>query len=267
MCALVLFLLWLKTEINCFVCHQLKHCTCHIKGLDQRVVSSLQQLLKQHIFERLHSRLTHVLEQRLDMDYLDFICTQEMVFISALARHIEMPQEVMNVLTELSDLIEMHQQDHQQPPRVVQVVKGPFAGRPKLILSEEFLIHLIDIGLPVPCIAKLAGLSRRTVCRRMQENSISVRELYSTLTDKALDEMVSEIKLRMPHAGYRIVKGTLLAEGHRVQWNRVRASMHRVDTMGVLSRMTQLGCVVRRTYSVPCPRYLVHIDMNHKLIR
>uniref|UniRef100_A0AAV2LKK7 Integrase catalytic domain-containing protein n=1 Tax=Knipowitschia caucasica TaxID=637954 RepID=A0AAV2LKK7_KNICA len=31
--------------------------------------------------------------------------------------------------------------------------------------------------------------------------------------------------------------------------------------------MTQLGCVVRRTYSVPCPKYLVHIDTNHKLIR
>uniref|UniRef100_A0A0F8AE44 Integrase core domain-containing protein n=1 Tax=Larimichthys crocea TaxID=215358 RepID=A0A0F8AE44_LARCR len=43
--------------------------------------------------------------------------------------------------------------------------------------------------------------------------------------------------------------------------------MHRVDSLGVVSRMSQLGCVVRRTYSVPCPKYLVHIDTNHKLIR
>ncbi|KAM6926847.1 uncharacterized protein PEZ65_010306 [Lycodopsis pacificus] len=43
--------------------------------------------------------------------------------------------------------------------------------------------------------------------------------------------------------------------------------MHRVDSVGVLARMSRLGCVVRRTYSVPYPKYMVHIDTNHKLIR
>ncbi|KAJ4936277.1 hypothetical protein JOQ06_000876 [Pogonophryne albipinna] len=71
----------------------------------------------------------------------------------------------------------------------------------------------------------------------------------------------------MPHAGYRLVKGTLQSRGFRVQWERVRASMHRVDTEGILFRMNQLGCVVRRTYSVPGPKSLMHIDTNHKLIR
>ncbi|KAJ4941447.1 hypothetical protein JOQ06_011326 [Pogonophryne albipinna] len=71
----------------------------------------------------------------------------------------------------------------------------------------------------------------------------------------------------MPDAGYSIVRGALLAKGHRVQWDRVYASMHRVDSVGVLSRMTRMGCVVRRTYTVPYPKYMVHIDTNHKLIR
>lgn len=61
--------------------------------------------------------------------------------------------------------------------------------------------------------------------------------------------------------------GTQSAEGHRVQWDRVCASMHRVDSVGVLSRMTRLRWVVRRTYTVPYPKYMVHIDTNHKLIR
>ncbi|KAJ8353363.1 hypothetical protein SKAU_G00209300 [Synaphobranchus kaupii] len=74
------------------------------------------------------------------MDYLDFICTQEMIFISALSRQIEMPQEVMDVLTELSNLMGMHRQDHQQPPTVVQVtdllcalseVSGPHRHKPQ----------------------------------------------------------------------------------------------------------------------------------------
>ncbi|KAL0154425.1 hypothetical protein M9458_050274, partial [Cirrhinus mrigala] len=64
-----------------------------------------------------------------------------------------------------------------------------------------------------------------------------------------------------------MVKGLLQAEGHRVPWERIRASMHRVDSTGIISRLTQLGCVVRRTYSVPSPRALMHIDTNHKLIR
>ncbi|KAF3833187.1 hypothetical protein F7725_026852, partial [Dissostichus mawsoni] len=43
--------------------------------------------------------------------------------------------------------------------------------------------------------------------------------------------------------------------------------MHCVDSVGVLARMTRMGCVVRRTYTVPYPKYMVHIDTNHKLIR
>ncbi|TDH05119.1 hypothetical protein EPR50_G00140130 [Perca flavescens] len=64
-----------------------------------------------------------------------------------------------------------------------------------------------------------------------------------------------------------MMKGILQAMGHRVQWNRVYSSMQRVDTVGVLSRMTRMGCVARRTYSVQGPLHLVHIDTNHKLIR
>ncbi|KAG5262228.1 hypothetical protein AALO_G00293600 [Alosa alosa] len=43
--------------------------------------------------------------------------------------------------------------------------------------------------------------------------------------------------------------------------------MDRVDTVGVIARLSQLSCVVRRTYSVPGPRSLMHMDTNHKLIR
>lgn len=68
-------------------------------------------------------------------------------------------------------------------------------------------------------------------------------------------------------SGYRNMRGALQGLGHEVQWERVMASMHRVDSIGVVARMTQLGCVVRHTYSVPCPKYLLHIDTNHKLMR
>ncbi|XP_062309978.1 uncharacterized protein LOC134014403 [Osmerus eperlanus] len=101
----------------------------------------------------------------------------------------------------------------------------------------------------------------------MAEADMSVRTLYSTHTDEELDRCVRDIKSRQPHSGYRMVKALLQAQGLRVQYDRVRASMHRIDTVGVISRMTNLGCIVRRTYSVPGPQSLMHIDTNHKIIR
>ncbi|KAL2102075.1 hypothetical protein ACEWY4_003836 [Coilia grayii] len=135
-------------------------------------------------------------------------------------------------------------------------------GRPKILISNEQISSLLKLSFPVPAIADLLGISIRTVRRRMEEFSLSVRASYSNLSDEQLDGIVSEIKNRIPHAGYRMMKGALEAEGHKVPWDRIRGSMHRVDTLGVYSRMINLGCVVRRS-----PRFLMHIDTNHKLIR
>lgn len=57
---------------------------------------------------------------------------------------------------------------------------------------------------------------------------MSVRECYSDMSDEELDQKVSAIKAKMPHAGFRMVKGSLRAMGHCVQWRRVRESLQRV---------------------------------------
>lgn len=223
--------------------------------------------MKEHILQRLHQRVTHALQHTpLDIDYLEFVCNQEMVFIDTLSQHIQLSQEVTDRLTDLHNAIQQHKNRH-EPPEVVRFERQTTRGRPRIIICTEQLVHLLEIGLSVNTIARLWGVSRAPVSRRMAENNLSVSTFYSTCTDAELDTLVSEIKNRMPHAGYRLVKGTLKAQGHHVGWDRVKASLHRVDSIGILSRMTQLGCVVRRTYSVPSPKYLVHIDTNHKLIR
>ncbi|XP_024127724.1 uncharacterized protein LOC112146248 isoform X2 [Oryzias melastigma] len=221
-------------------------------------------LLKQHILERLHQRVTRALQHMpLDIDYLEFVCNQEMVFIGALCEHIELSQDVTERLTDLNNAIQQHR-NSQEPTSIERSSKRRLR---RIDISIEHLIHLLETGLSVNTIAKLWGVSHATLFRRMAENNLSVRNLYSTCTDAELDVLVTEIKARMPNAGYRLVKGTLKAQGHHLGWDRVKASMHRVDSLGILSRMTQLGCVVRRTYSVPGPKYLVHIDTNHMLIR
>lgn len=122
---------------------------------------------------------------------------------------------------------------------------------------------MLDIQLPIPCIAKLLAVSERTVFRRMREFELSVSESNSTMSDM----LVTSIKSQMPHVGYRLMMGRLRSLGHKIQWSRLRASMHRVDAVGVFARMTQLGCIVRWRYSVRASLSLVHVDTNHKPIR
>ncbi|KAF6723412.1 hypothetical protein FQA47_022497 [Oryzias melastigma] len=140
-------------------------------------------------------------------------------------------------------------------------------GRPRYNIEEERLKELLFLNLSVDCISKLLGVSTRTIQRRMADFGLSVRQRYSQISDEQLDQAILQIKTEMPTAGYRMVKGRLLSMGINTQWQRLTASMHRVDGLGILSRLTGLGCIVRRTYSVRGPLSLWHVDTNHKLIR
>lgn len=218
------------------------------------------------MFERLFTRLQHIVSrQPLDLDYLEFVCSQEAVLFSAVSDQVLIPKAIVDALTQLHKLV-VEERENQVPISSVPVCHGA-TGRPRFDISAESLLHFINQDLSVPCIANMIGVSTRSIFRRMAEFGFSIRAHYSTCSNAELDHLITEIKKDMPHAGYRLVKGSLKARGFRVQWERVRASMHRVDTVGILCRLNQLGCVVRRTYSVPGPKALVHVDTNHKLIR
>jgi hypothetical protein len=65
--------------------------------------------------------------------------------------------------------------------------------------------------------------------------------------------------------GLRLVEGGLRAKKLKIQQNRVRESIARVNP--VLSAVRRHSFkIVRRKYSVPCPNALRHIDGDHKLI-
>lgn len=213
---------------------------------------------------RFRQRLEYVLNNDpLDLDFLEYIVTQERTFMNAL-ENADLPADVCKAIEELSSLL--HQRNNPPPFNSVVQMIGPY-GRFRLQVTENHLQSLLQLGLPATCVADLLGVSRCTMYRRMQEYNMSVRSLYSTTSDDALDAKVRDIKTGLPHAGYQVVKGCLQVAGHRVQWNRLKASMHRVDTEGILTRMSTLGCVVRQKYSVQGPHFLQHIDTNHKLIR
>lgn len=149
----------------------------------------------------------------MDLDFLEFICVQELVFFSAVSPQVIIPVEIWESLTGLHHAITSEQRNE------IHVVTAHFehgsCGQPKAVIGCDYLTCLLEMNLPVRCIASLLGVSERTVHRRLAEFNLSVRSLYSSLTDSELDILASSIKSRMPNSGYRMVKGALKAEGHK----------------------------------------------------
>lgn len=174
-----------------------------------------------------------LLRSPLDPDYIEYVCRQQLYLMQALCRHVEIPIDIIQALQEVFKIF-------RQPP---------YSTAPHAMVDST------------------TSVSTRTIFRRMKDFGLSVSDLYSSMTDEELDYSVRAIKDDMPTSGYRMVRVRLLSLGIRLQWHRITASMHRVDSVGILSRLARLGCVVRRTYSVQGPLSLVHIDTNHTLIR
>lgn len=218
------------------------------------------------LFERLQSRLPDALSrQPLNLDFLEFVCESELNLIESFADQVFVNNDIVQQLNNLLHLVQGAMTEGAAVSHIEEVVGS--RGRPTLVIEKQRLEFLLGSQFSVPFIADLLGVSTRTIFRRMQKYGLSVSAGYSTMTDAELDTMVRTVKQQFPNAGYRNVKGQLMARGSRVQWDRIKASMHRVDAAGVLTRLFQLGCVARRSYSVPGPLALVHVDTNHKLIR
>lgn len=225
--------------------------------------------MREEILQRIHRRFSLILRnESLDLDYLLDVCQQELLLASAASQYLNIPVELINSLQELVVTLSSPAQPvaESSVSHIVSATVGR-PGRPRLEIDKNDLKNLLSTAFPLEPLAKLLNVSRRTLYRRMKDNCLSVRGCYAQISDGELDGIVRSIKSRMPHAGYRLVKGELMARGFRVQWHRVKATMQRVDGAGILARMIQLGFIARRTYCVPAPLSLVHIDTNHKLIR
>jgi len=142
------------------------------------------QAVSRLLLERLLSRLQEVMQRLLlDLDYLYFIYTNDLGLITSHTSREHVPQEVMQCLSNLCYVLFNHLDTRCTSSVVVNEIAGP-TGCPKTIVSEQHLRRLVEIGLTVPCISKLLGMSTRTIERRMQQFGITVRGTYSQLTDE-----------------------------------------------------------------------------------
>ena len=137
-------------------------------------------------------------------------------------------------------------------------------GRPRVDVDLDDVEFLCSLKLSVTKIAVILGVSRSTLYRRMVEDR-RVLGGYSIISDSELDSIVRRIKVSHPNDGEVLMGGHLTRIGIWITRARLRASIHRVDSLGVAIRSC---CVInRRVYSVPHSNYVWHIDSHHKLIR
>ena len=139
------------------------------------------------------------------------------------------------------------------------------AGRPKLDVSENVILELRSLGFKWKDISDMLLISRWTLRRRVNEYGIQDITEFLQLTDEQLDSHVSNFMQQHGNlVGFSMTSGYLRSLGLRVQRDRIRASISRVDPSNVHLRWAVV--VSRRTYSVAGPNSLWHLDGHHSLI-
>lgn len=111
--------------------------------------------------------------------------------------------------------------------------------------------------------AKTIGMHRNSVGAQLKANGIVSR--FSDISDAELDILIRHYKQRKPKSGLRYIIGFFNLNGIKVQKERIRRSLIRIDTLGQALR--NHTAIDRREYKVPRPHALWHMDGHHKLIR
>ena len=135
-------------------------------------------------------------------------------------------------------------------------------GAPKLNISLNMLMYYLESGFTIPDISAMLNVSCSTLKRRMKEYGIRKSDFYSLMEDDKRDQVIVPILKDFPNSGYEKMKGFLLSRGHRIQENKIRESMRRVDPEGVLLRTLQSRPVLRRAYQVSLDHYHCGILME-----
>ena len=138
-------------------------------------------------------------------------------------------------------------------------------GRPKRQVTPVQSMEMFDMGFTVTQMATRFNLSRPTVYKLLSEAGINHSARFTIIDDSQLDRIIAEIKEAYPNAGEVNVIGHLCARGIRLQRNRVRAAIHRVDPQGPAERSSRN--FHPRVYETPCPNFVWQLDGNHKLVK
>ena len=105
----------------------------------------------------------------------------------------------------------------------------------------------------------MLNVSRSTINRRVADHGLQDASKFSETTDAELDHLTQDyISRHGPTTGQSYLIGPLRSLGLRVQRDRVRSSLTRVDPDNTALRWASV--ISRRVYSVPWPN--VRLDLT-----
>ncbi|XP_062323656.1 uncharacterized protein LOC134024928 [Osmerus eperlanus] len=138
-------------------------------------------------------------------------------------------------------------------------------GRPSIHVTRAQIQVLQRQGFTIKAMARNLGCSSSYLYKKSILLSISLRHRFTTIGDDELEQHISRLHQQCPQSGLTMMQGYLQAEGITVQRRRVREMLTRVDPAAAAQRWSNV--VARRSYHVPFPNSLWHIDGHMRLIR
>ena len=137
-------------------------------------------------------------------------------------------------------------------------------GRPTKIIEPAWLADAVASHRKITLkrLSEALGIHRNTLRNCLKRNNLYQR--FSDISDHDLDNLVQQFKKQKPTSGLRYLVGFLRTRGIKVQRERARSSLMRIDGLGqVLRKQT----VLRRVYKSTRPNAFWHMDGHHKLNR
>ena len=145
-------------------------------------------------------------------------------------------ESFVTVVREALDCFKLNDNDVMYKARKVFTGRS---GRPRYNISREQLEFLVQKRFSTAEIAVLlaVGKHKRTaVERRLEEFHLSIRATYSDMFNEELDAEITSIFRIFPNTGYKRMTGFLLSRNVRIQQQRIREAMRRVNPEGTLLR-------------------------------
>ena len=151
----------------------------------------------------------------------------------------------------------MHREGENDASYQAEVAISGQRGRPSIILSPSQILFLREKHFRWIDIAKLLGISSRTLRRKVVEMGIDDSN-FSAISDDELKNVMRSIQETTPNIGQSRMMGALRSRGICVQRWKVREHLRFLDPIGTTLRWGQT--IFRRKYYVPAPNSLWHID-------
>ena len=143
---------------------------------------------------------------------------------------------------------------------IVHAQENPFPSAQDDTIAGDFLDPNEPLPLDLPANVLNTGSFSSNALSCTISTLASFTGPLSTISDVALDDLISQLRSHFRRAGLTMLDGMLRRLGHRLPRERIRHSLMRIDPV---QRVFQRIRIRRRVYSVPGPNSLWHHDGQH----